>query len=73
MRVVAIYNMGVMHHSLAFAGVEIFTNFCFLGHSFGSRYARKPIKGSEGSDGSLVSNKIPGPKMWLVGLAPRAG
>jgi len=27
-------------------------------HNFGSRYARKPIKGSEDSDHSLVSKKI---------------
>jgi len=49
--------MGVMHPRLAFVGVEILTNFCFLGHTFGSRYAKMPIKGSKDSDDSLVSKK----------------
>jgi len=30
----------------------------FLSHNFGSRCARKPIKGSKDSDDSLVSKKI---------------
>jgi len=33
-----------MHPRLAFVGVEIFTNYSFLGPSFGNRYARKAIK-----------------------------
>jgi len=53
----AICNMGVMHPRLAFVWVDILTTFWFLGHNFGSRYARKPIKGSIDSDGSLVSKK----------------
>jgi len=31
--------------------------FWFLIHNFGSRYARKPIKGSKDLDDSLVSKK----------------
>jgi len=56
--------MGVMHPRLAFVGVEILTNFCFLGHTFGSRYAKMPIKGSKDSDDSLVSKKT-----WAKKLA----
>ena len=63
-RVMTIYNMGVMHPRLAFVGVEILTNFCFLGHSFGSRHARKPIKGCKDSDNSLISKKT-----WAKKLA----
>jgi len=33
------------------------SKFGFLSHNFGSRYARKPFKGSKNSDHSLVSNK----------------
>jgi len=47
--------MGVIHSRLAFVGVQIFTNFLFMGHNFGSRYARKPIKGFKDSHDSLVS------------------
>jgi len=39
----------------AFLLTLAFTNFWFLIHNFGSRYARKPIKGSKDSDDSLVS------------------
>jgi len=53
----AIYKRGVIHFRLVFVGVEILTIFCFLWHNFGSRYARKPIKGSKGSNDSLVSKK----------------
>jgi len=49
----------------------IFTNFCFLSHNFGTRYASKPIKGSKDSDGSLIPKKTL-TKKWLVGLASRA-
>ena len=35
----------------------MFTNFCFLSHNFGSRYARKPIKSSKDSEHVLVSKK----------------
>jgi len=41
-------------------------------HTFGSRYARKPIKDSKNSDDTLVSKKLER-KNWLIGLAPRAG
>jgi len=37
-------------------GVEVLTTF-FLCHNFGSRYDRKPIKGSKDSDDRLLSNK----------------
>jgi len=49
--------LGVIHPRLAFEGVEILTTFCFLWHNFGSRYARKQIKGSKDSDDSLVFKK----------------
>jgi len=53
----AIYKLGVGHPRLVFEGVEMLTSFWFLWHNFGSRYARKPIKGSEDSDDNLVSKK----------------
>jgi len=43
--------------TVAFVRVQFFTNFCFLIHDFGSRYARNPIKGSKDSDDNLVSKK----------------
>jgi len=55
-RVMAIYNMSIMHPRWALVGLGIFTNFWLLGHNFGSRYARKPIKGSKDLDHSLVSH-----------------
>jgi len=67
--------MGVMHPGLAFLGVESFTlltNFCFLDHSFCSRYAEKPSKGSKDSDGSQVSNKTLSQKMdYQIGAKHR--
>jgi len=56
---------GGIHSRLAFVGVEK-KNFWFLSHTFGSRYASKPIKGSKGLDDSLDSEK------WSVGYVPRA-
>jgi len=53
----AIYKLGVIHPRVEFVGVEILTTSWFLCHNFGSRYVRKPIKGSEDSDDSLVSKK----------------
>jgi len=50
----AIYKMGVIQLRFPFVRVEILTTFCFLWHNFGSRYARKPIKGSKDSDDNLV-------------------
>jgi len=50
--------MGVIHPSLAFVGVYIFTTFCFLCHNLCSRCATKPIKGSKDLVDSLVSKKI---------------
>jgi len=69
----AISQLGVIHPRLEFAGVEILTTFCFLCHNFGSRYARKSVKGSKDSCDSLVSNTKLQPKNWLIELAPRAG
>ena len=67
----AIYNMGVMHLSLRFVGVEIFTNFWFLIDDFDSKYARKAIKSSKDDDHSLVSKKKLEPKngssVWRPG------
>ena len=56
-RLMAISELGVIQLRFPFVGVEIFTIFQFLWHSFGSRYARKPIKGSKDSDDSIVSKK----------------
>jgi len=53
----AISTLGVIQPRFPFVEVEILTTFLFLWHNFGSRYARKPIKGSKDSDDSLVSNK----------------
>ena len=40
-----------------FCGTWICTQFLFLNHNCGSRYASKPIKPSKDSDDSLVSKK----------------
>jgi len=67
----AIYNIGVIYPGSAYVGVKFLINFCFLSNSIGSRYARKPIKGSKDSDDNLDSKKNLSQK-WLIGLAPRA-
>jgi len=46
----AISKLGIIHPRFEFVGVEILTIFCFLGHNFGPRYARKQMKGSKDSD-----------------------
>ena len=63
----AIYQIGVIHPRLDFVGVEILTTFCFLWNNFGSRYARKPIKGSKDSDDRLDSKTILAKKLahWM--------
>jgi len=68
----ASYGWGVIYFGLAFVGVEIFTNFCFLGHNFGSRYATESIKGSKDSDNSLVSKTKLEPRIGSLdwGLGP---
>jgi len=52
-------------------GADIFTNFEFLGHNFGYRYARKSFKGSKDADFGLVSENIlshnNGPMGWAQG------
>ena len=47
-------------------GAEIFTKLWFLAHNFGSKYARKPIKGSKVVD-FLVSKKSLSQKLahWI--------
>jgi len=72
-QVMAIYIMGVIHPRLAFVGVETFTNFCFFGHNFGSWYARKPTKGSEGLDDSLVFKKNLSQKIGSLDWRPGPG
>jgi len=67
----AIHKLGVIHPRFPFVGVEILTTFWFLWRNFGSRYARKPTKGSKDSDDSLVykqslSQKI-GSLDWRLG------
>ena len=44
-----------------------FTNFLFLSHNFGSRYARKPLKGSKDLEYTLDSKTTLGQKMayWV--------
>jgi len=63
----AISKLGVIQPRFPFVGVEILTSFWFLWHSFGSRYARKPIKVSEDSYDSLVSKKTWAKKLthWI--------
>jgi len=51
----AMTKQGVNLPFFNYLGVEILTTFWFLWHKFWSRYARKPIKGSEDSRDSLVS------------------
>jgi len=54
-------------------GVEILTNFCFLGHNFGSTYARKPIKGFKDSDDSLISSETLRQNIGLLDWRLRLG
>jgi len=60
--------MGVMHPRLTFVGVDILTNLWFMGHNFGSTYARKLITSSKDSDDNLASKKC-----WAKKLAHRIG
>jgi len=59
--------MGVIHPMLGFVSAEIFTKFRILAHSFGSRHARRSIKGSTVVDFWLVSKKNLSQKMahWI--------
>ena len=54
---------------LRFVGFECLSNFCFLRHYFGTRYARMPIMGCKDSNDHLDSKKIV-PKMscWVGAL-----
>jgi len=56
-RVMASYGHGCNAPRVSVCGSEVFTQFWFLSHNFGSRYARKPIKGSKDSDENLDSEK----------------
>jgi len=69
----AIYKQGVIQPLVSFLGVEILTPFLFLWNNFWSRYARKPIKGSENSWDSLVSKKHLGQNVGPVNGRPRPG
>jgi len=53
----AIYNMGAIYPGSAFVGVDFFIKLWFLSDYFGSRYARKPIKGSKDAHDGLDSKK----------------
>jgi len=68
-----ISNMGVIYPGSTFVDLYLFTNFWFWGHNLGSRYVRKPIKGSKDSYDSPSFQKKLEPKNWLVELAPMAG
>ena len=70
LRVMAIFKLGVIQPRFPFVGVEILTTFWFLWHSFGSRNATKPIKGSKDSDDTLVSNKNLRPNIGSLNWAP---
>jgi len=54
-----------------FVTFSVLTKIRFLSHDFGSRYARKLLKGSNNVDLGLVSKKTGDKKMVLVGLVPR--
>jgi len=54
-------------------GVDIFPDFSFLGHNFGSRYARKPFKGSKDSDDIPVSKKNLSQKTGSLDWRPGPG
>jgi len=56
-----------------FALICFFHQFSFLIHNFGSRYARKPIKGSKDSDDSLISKKKHERKNWPLDWHLRPG
>ena len=72
-RVMAKYNIGWIYHELAFVRVKIFTNFWLWDHSFDSRYAWKPIKGSKVSDDSLVSKTSLSQNIGRFGWRPVPG
>ena len=50
----------------------MFVENCFFSHNFGSKYARKPIKGSKDAECSLVPKRY-GPKNGPLGLRPGLG
>jgi len=58
---------------MGFVGAEIFTNFWFLIHNFGYRYARKQFKGSKDADFCLVSEKNLSQKNGSMGWVPGPG
>jgi len=53
----AISKLGVSQPRLVFEGVKILTTFWCLWHNFRSRYARRSVKRTKDSCGSLVPKK----------------
>jgi len=53
--------------------VHFFTNFCFLGYNFRSRYARKSTKGSKDLDNNLVSKQTLSQKIGSLVWRPGSG
>jgi len=49
------------------------TRMCIWKHNFGSRYARKSVKGSKDADHSIVSNQILNQKNGSLGWRPGPG
>ena len=56
---------------IAFCRTWNLPQFLFFSHNFGSRYAKKPIKGSGDSDHSLVFNKNLSPKNGSLDCRPK--
>jgi len=58
----------VCSNQIGVGGCRNFHQFCFFGHNFSYRYARKSFKGSKDADFGLVSEKIlshnNGPMSW---------
>jgi len=69
----AIYNIDVMYAGFAFVGVESFTDFCLLGHSCGSRYARRPINSSKDRGDKVVSKKTLSKTIGALNWRPAPG
>jgi len=69
----AIQKSDAIHPRLGFAGVEIFTNFCFFINNFGYRYARKPFKGSKDADFGLISEQTLSQNNGWLGWHPGPG
>jgi len=66
------YNMGGLYPDQRL-WKDNFTNFLFLSHNFGSRYARKPLNGCKDLDDTLDSKTTLGQKNGILGWRPGAG